>query len=397
MKIGYFYDTYPYKRNVIDKVGGESYKLLNSHDDISKIIISVLLRIFNKFSIEGKIITKFKTRVMVKIQSYKKYDVDLIHSFNQIIDTKYPYVITFETGVPRCRELLSFHHEIKIAEYNKDVKKYIYELSNDKCKKLIAMSKSAKKICEDEIKESGVSEHIIQSILKKMIVLHPPQKTLVTEKQIQERFKNMEEKIRFIFIGRDFFRKGGKEVIEGLRKYADRCELILISSMNYGDYASYATEEEQINMIQFISNQNWIKWIESCDNQKVLELCQTAHVGLLPTYADTYGYSVLEMQACGVPVITTNVRALTEINSDDCGWVAILPVNEYGEALYSEKQSREEMKEQLQKELESILESIFMNPDIIEKKASASLKRIQMYHSPEKYAEKIKKIYCDTI
>ena len=41
-------------------------------------------------------------------------------------------------------------------------------------------------------------------------------------------------------------------------------------------------------------------------------------VGLLPTWAESYGYSVLEMQACGLPVVTTNIRALPETNV--CGW-----------------------------------------------------------------------------
>lgn len=40
-------------------------------------------------------------------------------------------------------------------------------------------------------------------------------------------------------------------MIEELKKYADKCELILISTMNRGDYVSYATDKEK-NMIQFI-------------------------------------------------------------------------------------------------------------------------------------------------
>ncbi|WP_125140102.1 glycosyltransferase family 4 protein [Clostridium transplantifaecale] len=72
---------------------------------------------------------------------------------------------------------------------------------------------------------------------------------------------------------------------------------------------------------------------------------------LLPTFADTYGYSLLEMQACGLPVVSTNVRAMPEINDNECGWIAKLPVNEYGEALYSTEQSRNKMKMELRNEL----------------------------------------------
>ena len=50
-------------------------------------------------------------------------------------------------------------------------------------------------------------------------------------------------------------------------------------------------------------------------NSEVMNILKNTHVGLLPTYADTYGYSVLEAQSFGCPVITTNIRAMPEINN----------------------------------------------------------------------------------
>ncbi|MFW2788163.1 glycosyltransferase, partial [Acinetobacter baumannii] len=64
------------------------------------------------------------------------------------------------------------------------------------------------------------------------------------------------------------------------------------------------------------------------------------HIGLLPTWADTFGYSVLEFQACGCPVISTDVRALSEINNNDIGWLINVDKNKYGEIVvdsYSKK------------------------------------------------------------
>lgn len=397
MKIGHFSNEYAYERNIINKVSEADYELLNVHDDLVGYFMRVLLWLCNKLEVNESISGKIRTRVLAQIRSVKKYDVELIHSFNAIIRTGIPYVITFETGLPRCSELLRFHHEVKQVEFNRSVKKYITQLDGVNCKRLIAMSMCAKKICEAELLESGLPEDMIQRITEKITVLHPPQRQLVTEQDIRNRYNDRDEKLRFIFIGRDFFRKGGKEIINGLKKYANQCELIIISTLNFGDYASHATKEEKKDVEQYISNQSWIKWIKQCDNQRVLELCKTAHVGLLPTFADTYGYSVLEMQACGVPVITTNVRALPEINSNDCGWVAMLSVNQYGEALYSNLESRNQMKHKLSEELERIFNDIFLNPDSLQGKAIASLDRIKRYHSPEKYGEELKKIYIDAI
>ncbi len=60
-------------------------------------------------------------------------------------------------------------------------------------------------------------------------------------------------------------------------------------------------------------------------NQQVLELLKTCDVGLLPTYADTYGFSALEAQSAACPVISTDVRALPEINNTEVGWLINVP------------------------------------------------------------------------
>lgn len=57
-------------------------------------------------------------------------------------------------------------------------------------------------------------------------------------------------------------------------------------------------------------------------------------VGLLPTWADTYGYSVLEFQACGCPVISSNTRGLPEINNNEAGWIINMPLTKLKEIDY---------------------------------------------------------------
>ena len=48
------------------------------------------------------------------------------------------------------------------------------------------------------------------------------------------------------------------------------------------------------------------------NNQQVLTLMGTCHLSLLATLHDTYGFSVLEGFAHGVPAVTTDVCALPE-------------------------------------------------------------------------------------
>jgi len=125
----------------------------------------------------------------------------------------------------------------------------------------------------------------------------------------------------------------------------------------------------------------------------VLELLKQAEVGLLPSYADTYGLSVLEAQACGKPVITTDIRALPEINPETAGWLIKVPKNELGEALYTTPEERAELSNEIQTGLEAIVRSIIDDPSQIAIKGTAALARIRQQHDPQMYAEALRQIY----
>jgi glycosyltransferase involved in cell wall biosynthesis len=142
-----------------------------------------------------------------------------------------------------------------------------------------------------------------------------------------------------------------------------------------------------------LKKEEWIDIFENIPNEKVLELIKQSHIGLLPTWSDTYGFSVLEMQAAGVPVITTDIRALPEINNEDCGWLIHLPQNRLKQALYFTDEQREELKRTLKVQLENILEGIFTNPEQLPEKSANSLDRIKKNHDPLIVSEKLKAIY----
>lgn len=97
MKIGYFSNYYPYERNIINKVVEADYKFLNRYDDLVGDFMKIMLILCNKLGIKGNVMRKIRTRVLAQIRSVRKYDVDLIHSFNAITHTGNPFVITFET------------------------------------------------------------------------------------------------------------------------------------------------------------------------------------------------------------------------------------------------------------------------------------------------------------
>jgi glycosyltransferase involved in cell wall biosynthesis len=179
-----------------------------------------------------------------------------------------------------------------------------------------------------------------------------------------------------------------------LRKDGLDVVLTIVSSLAIDDYAAKETDVDVANAQKLIDdNRSWIAHHRSLPNEAVLDLMKSSHVGLLPTYADTYGYSVLELQACGCPVITTDVRALPEINDENTGWIIKLPKNEMGEALYTSDEDRSQIANAITSGIAAIVRAIVQNRSDIQVKTDVALERIRVAHSPERHAERLREIY----
>ena len=120
---------------------------------------------------------------------------------------------------------------------------------------------------------------------------------------------------------------------------------------------------------------------------------QESHLGLLPTWQDTYGYSVLEMQANGCPVLTTSIRSLPEINRDEVGWRVQHATNVWGE--WSEIPTTREslISQELVNSLKAQLRRIFSNPEEMESKGRMAVDRIEREHNPDWHAMRLNEIY----
>lgn len=172
--------------------------------------------------------------------------------------------------------------------------------------------------------------------------------------------------------------------------------MTIVSSLDVGDEGRLIIKpKKNADELQkyFYDNRDWITWHKELNNEKILKLCKKAHVGLLPTSSDTYGYSVLEMQAGGTPVVTTDIMALPEINNEKCGWLVNLERRNDKNEILDDDEFREYSKEILYKELEPCLKQIIQKPESIEKKAIAAYRRIREYHSVVNYRKRLLELY----
>lgn len=306
-------------------------------------------------------------------------EVKLIHTFNMVCVTDRSWCASFETTMPR------------VWPETRDEKAYFLQLAEcmkrPNCKALYAFCKNAYKIQKNHLMQY-LPHKDVELLMAKTKVLHPPKKELITEEELVR--KHEIQGIHFIFIGRAFFFKGGREIIQALSKFEDQYEfkLTLVSSLLYNDYFTKTPYEEMARWKKTIGEKRWIDYYDSLSNDKVLEKCREATIGLLPSAADTYGYAVLEMQAAGCPVITTNVRAFPEINHEECGWICELPVDASG---CCAKEAKESWSEILTKELERCFQEIFEHPEQIKVKSRLALERIRTMHDPERYQQELMK------
>lgn len=382
MKIGYYAKTYPNRRNIINKINGFIYKEVY---DLNKFKY-ILLKLVEKFT---RISYYFINDLKFSFKK-KRNAVNILHFFNTISYGQTPWITTYETLIPRYVKSLSgpgsTYEEFTSFIYDNNIIKALKALSGDSCKKIVAISECAYNIQKMFLLNFPEYQN---KIIEKMIVLHPPQEILI--KNYEE--KKLSPKIHFMFVGKEFFKKGGLELLEAfcmVRSCNTNFKFILISSMK----DTCAGSSDIIKAKKLINdNSDWIDFYDSLPNNQVLELMKNAHVGLLPTYAETYSFSVLEFQAAGCPVVTTNIRALPEINNKDIGWILDVPKNELGNLKCNSITDYIQIKESVKNNLKEIILEILNNQAVIKLKGELSLQKIIAKHSIENYKKILKAIY----
>ncbi len=392
VKIGvlaYRYNYYTNQRIIIDKVPSFTYVPVR---DIYSYRRALALRI-NRL-IGKPLISTFNLNN--QFDDFDLNKVDVFHFSNGISYGKTPWVASFETILPRFDHLVTRHQGNRAPDvlFNDLTRRALDAIIGKACGRLIAWSQSAARIQKDLL--SALPAAYTQPILDKMIVLHPPQKVLC---EIREpRDVSSANPLRFIMVGAAFFRKGGREVFRAFQKLAEEeqlpIKLILVSSLRFEPYASAETEED-LHWVQSViaAHPAWLEYYPELPNAQVVELQKNADAALLPSWAETYGLSIIEAQACGCPVITTDIRAFPEINNENIGWLIQVPKNNLGEALYTTAEERAVLSRQIQAGLEDTIRAIMADPAIVSIKGNAAVARVRAEHDPQRYGETLRTIY----
>jgi glycosyltransferase involved in cell wall biosynthesis len=299
---------------------------------------------------------------------------DLFHLFGAVSYSRRPWVTTAESSSP--------------YDMTGPVDGWA-RLAIGNCKAILALSNWAR----DEITRTVVNRADRDEIISKLQVLPPPQ-ALVSRPAPEP-----DGTIRLVYVGRDFFTKGGLETLLAFdRVVADHPELHLtiVSSLNPGRvhwWPSIPGDEVASARRLIAKHSAAIDWQASLPNAECLRLMANSDVGLLPTLNDTYGYSALEMMAAGCPVIATAQRALAETVAADRGWLIELPLTVDGTIVPRNAADAMEVLACLVDRLAEIFASICADPTQLAPRAERAVDYVREFHDPAAYAARLREVY----
>ncbi len=244
---------------------------------------------------------------------------DLIHAFNRIPLGTTPFVISFESHMPRGFGIESS------ALYAFMMR----QLLSKRCLGIGAISEHARRI----FLQSHQGHRDFDRLEQKLFLRYP---NMVIEDRADTYDEQGQYPIRVVFVGNHFARKGGcvgARMAELALEQGIPLEVDIISTVEVGA-ASWTDplKPGYFDRYQKLLSLPNVRHLQNIPNDQVLEIVRKAHFSLLTTFCDTFGYSVIESEANYVPVIGTAQGALPEfIKHQKNGVLLPMETTEIGE------------------------------------------------------------------
>jgi glycosyltransferase involved in cell wall biosynthesis len=173
-----------------------------------------------------------------------------------------------------------------------------------------------------QFKKQHANQPHLANLLAKTEILYPA----LSPKGVQPKQLGR-DKLRLLFVGKDYFRKGGPVLVRAhteLRRRGVPVETTIVSSLHWSE-TDYVGPPDS-GSVRFA-----LKELDASDiilhrglpNGMVQELMRTADYLVLPTFHDTFGYVSIEAMHAATPVIATATAAQTEIVSDGCSGILL--------------------------------------------------------------------------
>jgi len=308
--------------------------------------------------------------------------VDVVHLWNQISIGRAPWGVSFESGLPRVPGGRGYSF-------------LQGRLTATACRFVVGISSFARDSFLD-----GLPREVRQEIEPKTTVVYPHQRANASTAIVPP---SENEPLKVIFVGGDFFRKGGEAVLRFVERYGSQYDMqaLLIGNVGSRDWASpWSYDESYVASIRRrLEQEARVSWMSSMPNAQVLDAMKRSHVLLFPTLSDTFGYVALEAMSCGLPVVATTVQAMPEVVDPSVGWTIQLPVGHdlywngfIDDAWASDQDAYEEAMDRIVCGLLQAVEDARAEPEALRARSACCLARIASQFGSERTA-RMKAVY----
>lgn len=240
------------------------------------------------------------------------HSCQIVHLMNKIpLVSRTPWVVTFESAIPRVHGRAKMLRNILRKR-----------LLSPQCLGIIAMSQWARNIVVHE----NPDWKELPKVLEKMTLIYPT----TAVRRPTPRTLGKDETLEIVFVGNNFARKGGIVALRMAKKAAAlglKVKFHLVSAMLYanGNHTDHPDPQHYAEDLKNMDLPN-VQFHGTLKNNEVQQLMERGHIHLLSTLHDTFGFSILEGFAWGLPALATNVCAIPEmVVNNENGFLIDLP------------------------------------------------------------------------
>jgi glycosyltransferase involved in cell wall biosynthesis len=257
---------------------------------------------------------------------------DLIHAHNRIPVSNLPFVIGFESHMPRGFWLERTRYIRMLTEH----------LAGPQCRAIVAMSDCARRIFHAVHQDGRWYAALTAKLQVRLPSIELPAEADALAEPPPGRF---DAPIRICFVGNHFARKGGcvAVVLARLARQAGfPLQVDIVSNLEVGDRVwSDPTDPGFFAPYFALLREPNVTLHRNLPNAAVVALLRQSHFSMLTTFADTFGFSAIESMANHTPVIATRQGALPEFITDGVDGILLdLPTKPNGEWLHIDYNQR---------------------------------------------------------
>ncbi len=241
----------------------------------------------------------------------KRNNLDIFHGLSHVI----PIGIR-NTGIP---SVVTIHDLIflRYPEFYRKLDRKLYYLNTlkscQRATKILAISHQTKK---DLIYFMGIDPGKIEVIYQSCNSIFYQQVTDDEKEYVRRKF-NLQEKF-ILCVGTIEQRKNQLAILQGVVKEKLSIQVVLL-----GKPTEYKKQIDEFVMESGIRNQ--MVFLHDTNTSDLQAIYQMAEVMIYPSFFEGFGLPVLEAQASGCPVITSNISSMPEAGGD--GALYIDPYN----------------------------------------------------------------------